>query len=272
LIIKYEKEGNKVKILALNGSHRGEAGCTQWLLDKIAEGAKEAGAEFETMVLAKHKINPCTGCEVCHTAQHHLRCIYEEEDDVKAIFAKMRAADILIYASPVYVFSMSGRMKTFLDRINSTAGSSELCLTNSGLFFHRTEKAFHAKPFVVLTCCGNVENETTQNIVSYFRTFSRFLDAPIVGTLVRKSVGMMDVGKPLGPEQQKPVITEVTNAYVQAGRELATQGRIAARTEKRANQHILGIPFLDLLMHFRLFKRMAIKKARQTASVTDVEV
>ncbi len=257
-----------MKILALNGSHRGKAGCTQWLLDKIAEGAVEQGGEFETVVLADKNIKPCTGCETCHTAQHYRHCIYEQEDDVQAIFAKMKAADILIYATPVYIFSMSSLMKTFLERFNSTAGTGELCLTESGLFFGRIDKAIYSKPFVVLTCCGNVEHETVKNVLSYFQTFSKFLDAPIAGTLVRKSVGMIESDRRLDKERQNPVITAVVNAYVQAGRELVTQGRIAAGTEKQANQHILGIPFLDLLMKFTCFKKIAIQKERQKTDET----
>ncbi|VBB08439.1 nadph-dependent fmn reductase [Lucifera butyrica] len=250
-----------MRILALNGSHRGEAGCTQWLLDKLAEGAVAAGAEFETVVLAKQKITPCSGCETCHTSQHYLRCIYEEEDDIKAIFEKMKTADLLIYATPVYIFTISGLMKTFLDRFNSTAGSKGLRLTKSGLFFGSIDEAIYSKPFVVLTCCGNVEPETVRNIISYFKTFSKFLDAPIVGTLVRKSVGMLEFDKE-EPQQRKPVVNEVVAAYIQAGKELATQGRIRTGTEKKANRHILGVPFLDFLMRFRLFKKMAIKRAK----------
>lgn len=259
--MKTGRKGEKVKILALNGSHRGEKGCTQWLLDRIAEGARESGADFETVVLANKKIKPCAGCEVCHTPEHMLRCVYEQEDDVKGIHEKMRAADLLIYATPVYVFGVSGLMKTFLDRLNSTAGGGKLCVTDSGLFFHETDRSFHAKPFAVLTCCGNVEEETTKNVTSYFRTVAKFLDAPLVGVLVRKSVGMLGIDALLEQKQQNRLVDEVTAAYVQAGRDLAVSGRISARTEKLANQHLLGVPFLNLILKFPLLKRMAIKKA-----------
>lgn len=253
-----------MKILALNGSHRGQKGCIQWLLDKLAEGALGAGAEFETIVLAEHHIERCTGCEACHAPGQHLHCIYQNEDDVQSIFDRMKAADILIYATPVYIFSMSGLMKTFLDRFNSTAGSNELCVTKSGLFFHNIDKAIYSKPFVVLTGCGNVEAETVRNVISYFQTFSRFLDAPIVGTLARKSIGMMEAARTESLEQ-KPVILDVVKAYVQAGRELATLGKITNKTQKRANQHILGVPFLNLFMKFPFLKRMVIKREGQKA-------
>lgn len=254
-----------MKILALNGSHRGDKGCTQMLLDKIAEGAMEAGAEFETVLLAEKKITPCAGCDACHTPERQLRCIYDDEDDVKGIFDRMARADILIYASPVYIFSISGLMKTFLDRINSTAGSGELCLTKGGLLFHKINTNIYTKPFVVLTCCGNAEPETYKNVLAYFKTFSRFLDAPLVGTLVRTTVGFME--KTPESDKQRQLLEEVTKAYVQAGRELAVQGRITTSTEKQANQNLLGIPFFDFLMNFTLFKKMALKNARKTSDV-----
>jgi multimeric flavodoxin WrbA len=252
-----------MKILAINGSHRGEAGNTQWLLGKVAEGAMAAGAEFETLMLADRKIIPCAGCSKCQTPEQLNHCIYEDEDDVKDIFEKMRAADILIYATPVYVFNISGLMKTFMDRMNSTVGGGGLKVTNSGLFFIQTDREFHQKPFAVLTCCGNVEDETTKNVVSYFTTVAKFLDAPMVGMLVRKSVGTMEESRGKAEGELKPAVREVLDAYVQAGRELATQGRIAAGTEKKANQNLLGIPFFDTLMKFRFFKEMAVKKAGQ---------
>lgn len=248
-----------MKILAINGSHQGTAGYTQWLLNLIAEGAREAGAEFATVVLADKNITPCAGCETCHRPDHYLRCVYDT-DDAKGIFDAMRAADVVIYATPVYAFGMTGRMKTFLDRLNGTVASGELKVTKSGLFFGQTDEALHGKPFVVLTLCGNVEEETTRNVVGYFRTFGRFLDAPQVGTLARRSIGMMAAARTPGAEAPSAAVNAVAAAYVQAGRELATRGRISAATEKAANRHILGIPFMDLLLRFTLFKKMALKK------------
>lgn len=251
-----------MKILALNGSHRGSRGSTQRLLNWIAEGAREAGAEFEPILLAEKKIMPCAGCDTCHSPDIKLRCVYEDEDDVRAIFNKMAEADLLIYASPVYIFSITGIMKTFLDRFNSTAGSGKLCLTKGGLLFHKMDTDIYTKPFVVLTCCGNAEPETYKNVVEYFKTFSRFLDAPLVGTLIRTTVGFLD--KEPESEKQKRLIEEVGQAYVEAGRELARQGKISPGTERQANQNLVGIPFFDFLMNFTFFKKMALKNAQKS--------
>lgn len=112
-----EKE---VKILAINGSYRGEKGYTAFLLDKLRQGVAGAGGEWETVVLAGQKINRCLSCGTCNRADHYLRCVFEEKDDVKAIFAKMAAADLIVFATHVYVFAMSALIKTILERLYST--------------------------------------------------------------------------------------------------------------------------------------------------------
>ena len=103
-----------MKIVAINGSHRGESGYTQFLIDKVFEGARNAGARCETIVLAKQRINGCLGCRVCHTEKSYLKCVYDEKDEVSKLFDIMRTSDMLIYATPIYVFNMTGLMKVFL--------------------------------------------------------------------------------------------------------------------------------------------------------------
>jgi len=71
-----------MKLLAINGSHRGDKGHTRHLLDLLFQGASEAGAECEVVTLSKHKINRCLACGECHEAEHYLQCAYHDRDDV----------------------------------------------------------------------------------------------------------------------------------------------------------------------------------------------
>ena len=250
-----------MRIVAINASHRGEKGFTQFLLDKMARGATREGASFETVVLARQSINRCISCQVCHTEQSYLKCIYGDKDDVARIFEKMRQADLIIFATPVYIFTMSGLLKVLLDRIHGTGDSDRLQLSRSGLFFHHIDRELCSKPFALLICCDNVEDETPRNVISYFKTYARFMDAPMVGTLVRKAGKLAGHGKSPEKEKQHPKIYSVYEAFEQAGRELATLGKIRPRTQSRANQQIIsGPPFLSLLMKFRPFKKLAIEK------------
>jgi multimeric flavodoxin WrbA len=252
-----------MKLLAINGSYRGDKGHTRYLLDRLFQGAQEAGAECEIITLAKYKINRCLACDQCHESAHYLQCAYQGRDDVAAIFGKMAQADIIVYATPVYIFGISGLLKTFLDRMYSTSNVNDLQIAKSGLLFHHIDHSICSKPFVSLICCDNLEDETPRNGISYFRTFSRFMDAPIVGELVRN--GGMLAGYGYDPDRRKrfPRLEEVYGAYVHAGRELALDGRIRPATQRAARQEIIGVPFFKILKNLPLFRHAMLERARE---------
>lgn len=254
-----------MKILAINASHRGDKGYSRFLLDKLAEGANDAGATLEVITLAGMKVERCRACGKCHTVGHHLTCVFDKEDDVSNIFRRMANADIVIYATPVYVFGMSGLMKTFLDRMYSTGDVSDLLLSKSGLIFHHINKDICSKPFVTLVCCDNLESETPKNVLNYFKTFSKFMDAHQVGILVRNGGRMSGHGKDPEKEKLVPKIHHIYEAYIRAGRELATKGQISSSTQRRANREIVPSPLFGVLKRvpFKPLKRQFVKKARE---------
>jgi multimeric flavodoxin WrbA len=180
----------------------------------------------------------------------------------------MASADILIYATPVYVFGMSGLFKTFIDRMNATGNTLDLRMSKKGLMFHHIDRASCSKPFVVLVCCDNLEAETPKNVLSYFHTFSKFTDAPQVGVLVRNGGRLSGYGSDPERQERFPKILEVYDAYEQAGRELAREGRIQRGTQYRANQEIIPVPFFGLLkrLPFKPLKRRFIEEARKMRS------
>jgi multimeric flavodoxin WrbA len=103
-----------MKILAINGSPRGRRSNTDRILQPFLEGAREAGAETETVYLKDLKINHCLGCFTCWTKTPGV-CVHK--DDMAALFPKVRQADVVVYATPLYVFTVSGLMKDFMDRL-----------------------------------------------------------------------------------------------------------------------------------------------------------
>ncbi len=252
-----------MKILAINASYRGDQGHTRFLIDKLFAGATATGAECQVVTLARLKINRCLACGQCQTAQHSLKCVHDDRDDVAAVFCQMTEADIVVYATPVYVFGLSGLLKTFLERFYGRGDSRDLSVSKSGLMFHHVDHATCSKPFVSLVCCDNLEDETPRNVLSYFRTFSRFLDAPQVGALVRNGGRLSGYGHDPEREKRVPRIFDVYAAYEQAGRELATKGRIRRSTEQRANQEIVPMPMFGILKRLKPFKRIMVERARE---------
>ncbi len=100
------------KVLIISTSPR-KAGNSQVLADAFMKGAKDANNLVEKVELYDKKINFCLGCLAC---QKSGQCVIK--DDANAIVEKMRDADVLVFATPIYYYAMSGQMKTMLDRSN----------------------------------------------------------------------------------------------------------------------------------------------------------
>ena len=252
-----------MRILAINASYRGDKGHTRFLIDKLFKGAAEQGAECEVVTLSKKNMNICKACGVCQTINHYLKCVFDGEDDVKSIFDKMASADIIVFATPVYLFGISGLMKIFLDRIYATSDVNDLRISKSGLLFHHINPAVCSKPFVTLVCCDNLEDETPKNVQSYFKTYSKFMDAPQVGVLIRNAGILTGQGKDPEKEKKFPKIYNVYDAYEQAGQELVEYGKITRKTENQANQEIIPVPLFKYIKKIKPLKRKFIDKAHE---------
>ena len=100
------------KVLIISASPR--SGSNSHLLaEAFGKGAKEAGNETEIISLKDKDIKFCRGCFACQKTQ---RCVIR--DDADLIEQKMEKADVLVFATPIYYYEMSGQMKTMLDRGN----------------------------------------------------------------------------------------------------------------------------------------------------------
>ena len=100
------------KILIVSTSPR-KGGNSDALAEAFAHGAREAGHEVEKICLHDKTIGFCTGCLCCQKTQ---RCVIR--DDADTIAQKMRTADVIVFATPIYYYEMCGQMKTMLDRSN----------------------------------------------------------------------------------------------------------------------------------------------------------
>ena len=105
------------KVLIISSSPR-KGGNSETLAAAFAKGAQEAGNPVETVSLRDKQIGFCKGCFACLKLGH---CVIQ--DDAVEIAAKMHDADILVFATPVYYYSVSGQLKTMLDRANPLFGT-----------------------------------------------------------------------------------------------------------------------------------------------------
>lgn len=100
------------KVLVISSSLRKNSN-SEALAREFARGAEENGNTVEFVSLAGKNIEFCKGCLVCQKTQ---RCVIH--DDADEIREKMLKADVLVFATPIYYYEMSGQLKTLLDRMN----------------------------------------------------------------------------------------------------------------------------------------------------------
>jgi NAD(P)H-dependent FMN reductase len=104
-----------MQILALSGS-RNKQGKTAQAITAICKGVEKAGGKTDKIFLPEKKLERCRQCNpdgwgICRT-EH--RCVIE--DDFASIAEKIKAADVVVFANPVYYMDLSESMRGFLDR------------------------------------------------------------------------------------------------------------------------------------------------------------
>ena len=101
---------NGKQILILKSSPRKRANSSI-LADQVAAGAQEAGATVESFDLHSLNIRPCDACDFCQGA---AECVIN--DDMQMLYPRLRAADSIVIASPVYWFTLNAQAKLCIDR------------------------------------------------------------------------------------------------------------------------------------------------------------
>ena len=99
------------KILIVVGSENIH-GNTNLIASSFEKGAKESGHQVKKIVL-NEDIQGCKGCLACQ--YNHHRCVID--DIMQKYYSLFEEADMFVLASPLYFWSVSGRLKSFIDRL-----------------------------------------------------------------------------------------------------------------------------------------------------------
>jgi multimeric flavodoxin WrbA len=116
------------KIVILNGSPR-KKGNTSGLTASFAEGARSADNEVTEFFLNDMKIHGCLGCFGGHSSKE---CPCVQKDDMVLIYPKVKEADVIVLASPLYYWTISGQLKTVIDRLFALEEGDEQKLRGNG--------------------------------------------------------------------------------------------------------------------------------------------
>ncbi len=113
-LMKNTKRYSMKKLLTINGSYTSD-GNTQTIISHIHRGAVKSSYKCITINLIDYKLKYCQSCKVCNqTGTCPL------DDDFMSMVASIKEADVIIFASPLWHHAVTGLMKVFIDRLNTS--------------------------------------------------------------------------------------------------------------------------------------------------------
>lgn len=211
-----------MKVLAFNSSPNMDKGNTALILNSFLKGMKEAGADVELFYTKTLKINPCLGDFSC-VIKTPGQCI--QKDDMQTIYPKLNAADIIVFASPLYCDGMNGSMKDLVDRLWIPSGAPSLELRD-GHTRHPIRKTQDAKQskVVLVSNCGFWEMDNFSPLMEHVKAICRNMNLEFAGALLRPHGPILKMMLEMGAQVQDVLI-----AAEEAGRQLAKDGKMSEK-------------------------------------------
>lgn len=184
-------------ILVIQGGGR-PRGNTAQLVESFVKGATEAGHQAEIVSLIKNEVKGCLGCNAC---RYGKPCI--QKDSFNGLVPKIKEADLIVFASPLYFWTVSARIKAFIERFYCIAEEDEnppfgryekypvkdcaLLMTAADNFFWTFEQAvsyyqfalvnyigFHDKGMLLAGGCGDTNGKPQIGQTSHLQAAYEF--------------------------------------------------------------------------------------------------
>ncbi len=213
-----------MKVLALNSSPRSQSESkTELMLSHLVRGMSEAGAEVEVVELRKKKINHCIGCFTCWTKSPG-HCIHKD-DMTEELYPKWLESDLVIYASPLYHFTVNATMKAFIERTLPVL--EPFFEKDSGGTKHPLRRKHPA--VAVLSVAGFPEDAVFDQLSSWA---NYVFCAGLVAEIYRPAAGFLSIAAFADKAR------EILEATTQAGRELIQSMKVSSETMVRLRQPI----------------------------------
>ena len=208
-----------MKVLAINSSPRADGiSKTAMMLDALVKGMRDAGAEVETIHLREKKIKNCIGCFTCWTKTPGV-CV-QKDDMTNELFPKWLEADLAVYATPLYHFTVNATMKAFIERTLPVV-EPFLKRGDDSTSHPLRQKLPRA---VVLSVAGFPEMSVFAQLTSYVNFL---FGKGLVAEIYRPGAEMMSL--PQLSERTKDIL----EATAQGGRELVQSMKISKETMER---------------------------------------
>ena len=164
--------------MILNGAAK-KSGNTATLIQAFIEGAQKAGNEVKEFYLQGMNIHGCLDCQGCKEMKPGIDSPCVQRDDMDEIYKEFPDTDVIVFASPIYWWSISGTLKTTTDRLY-------------GLFRSSKQMAIGKESALLLTAGGPDYSQP----LAWYEGFERYMGWKNLGAVC--GVGKEDEARVLG--------------------------------------------------------------------------
>lgn len=219
-----------MRVLALNGSPRGYNGNTEVILKQFLKGCKNAGAEVETIYLKDKKINHCCGCFTCWQKTPG-KCIHK--DDMEDLLVKVSDADVIVYATPLYYYTVTGIMKDFMDRM-LPLNCGEIIKNKDSYSHPSRNKRENPTKTVLISNCGFPGEYNFSGLLETFKVMTK---GTLAASILCAQGGILQAVET--NETLKNLYKPFFSALFNAGEEVVTQGYMNDDTKEVLHKNVI---------------------------------
>jgi multimeric flavodoxin WrbA len=232
-----------MKVLLLRANPR-QTGYTRHLTDLFLQGLRETDARVRDVDVTVLSVAPCLGCYHCWLAEPG-RCVHH--DDMSQQLEFLLESDVIVVTTPLYYSSMSSYLKVFFERTFPLARPgivpSSLGLTRNSI---RYPERWQGKKLITLVAGALRDSEIYRPANETFQLIADSLDLELGGQLTRPEAYLLDYSL------SKPkTLRRIEAAFIQAGREAGTTGRLSAKTMMEAS-----LPLSSSAEQFRTYSNL----------------
>ena len=218
------------KTVAINGSPRMEKGNTAMVLTPFIQGMMDAGSDVELFYVRRLKVKPCTCGEMyCWYKRPGECCI---KDDMQLLYPKLRKADILILATPVYI-PLPGEMQNVINRLCPLV--KPFLETREGRTRARFHRGVRIQKIVLVSTGGWWEKENFGTVVRIAEELAENVSVEFAGAVLRPHASLMKQGGEV-TEEGEAVLTEIRRA----GHELVKEGMISQKSLEAISRPLIS--------------------------------
>jgi multimeric flavodoxin WrbA len=176
----------KMAALAFSCSPRSPKGATGLVLGAFLDGFREGGGNVEVLQPYRMNIAPCNGCFACWTKTPG-KCVIE--DDMVSVNERLNAADLVVFTTPVYHYTMSEGMKRLVERtmplLDPEVKSGADGRAHHARLGRRDQRA------VLIATCGFPEPEVFDGLRRTFADICHMMEWSLVGEVLRTEAGLL---------------------------------------------------------------------------------